>query len=192
MANQRRKVSFLPSIKRHILRVFKSDWIKGVKDGRSNKNQIWTFEYAMEVLLVGLLSGAKTLREIETKSMLYDERIPDTTLENLMAKADPSGLSKVIAEQVKEAARAHELNRDGLPFNLIAIDGKASFSTKDEVNEQSCKINNYGKYKKCRHMNLRAVIGSSKVKLLLGERQIPKKSAETTEFMPFSDELRKL
>ena len=192
MANQRKKVSFIPSIKKHVIRVFKSDWFSAVKDGRSKKNQIWNFDYALEVLLVGLLSGAKTLREIETQSMLYEERLPDTTLENLMAKAEPSGLAKVLAREVKQAARDHELDKGGLPFHLIAIDGKANYSTEEAVSEQSKEIDHYGKYKKFQHMNLRAMIVSSKVKLHLGERQISSKKAETSEFIPFIDELIEL
>ena len=192
MANKRRKVLFLPSIKQHVLRVFKSEWFSDVIDGRSKKNRIWNFDYALEVLLVGLLGGARTLREVETESMLYDERLPDTTLENLMAKADGSGLAKALAKQVKQAARDHELDKGGLPFNLIAIDGKANYSTQEEVSEQSSGINHYGKYKRYQHMNLRAVIVSSKVKLHLGERQIASKKAETSEFIPFIDELREL
>jgi len=192
MANKRRKVSFLPSIKQHVLRVFKTKWFSQVHDGRSEKNRIWNFNYALEILLVGLMSGARTLREIETQSMLYDERLPDTTLENLMAKADASGLAQVVAQQVKQAARDHELSKQGLPFNLIAIDGKANYSTDKKVSEHSKEINHYGKYKKCQHMNLRAMIVSSPVKLLMGERQIASKKAETSEFIPFVDELIEL
>jgi predicted transposase YbfD/YdcC len=192
MANKRRKVSFLPSIKKHVVRVFKSEWFSQVTDGRHKRNRIWNFDYALEVLLVGLLGGAKTLREVETESMLYDERLPDTTLENLMAKADASGLAKALAEQVKQAARDHELDKAGLPFHLIAIDGKANYSTDKEVSEQSKEINHYGKYKKCQHMNLRAMIVSSKVKLHLGQREIASKKAETSEFIPFVDELMEL
>jgi len=192
MANKRREVSFLPSIKQHVLRVFKTEWFSQVRDGRSQKNRIWNFNYALEILLVGLMSGARTLRDIETQSMLYDERLPDTTLENLMAKANASGLAQVVAQQVKQAARDHELDKQGLPFNLIAIDGKANYSTDKEVNEHSKKINHYGKYKKCQHMNLRAMIVSSPVKLLMGEHQIASKKAETSEFIPFIDELIEL
>jgi predicted transposase YbfD/YdcC len=192
MANARNKALPLPSIKRHLLRVFKTEWFSQVKDGRHKRNRIWNFEYALEVLLVGMLSGAKTLREVETESMLYGERLPDTTLENLMAKADATGLARVMAQQVKQAARDHELDKGGLPFHLIAIDGKANYSTDEQVSEQSKEINHYGKYKKCQHMNLRAVIVSSKVKLHLGQREIASKKAETSEFVPFVDELREL
>jgi hypothetical protein len=192
MANKRKEALSLNSIKKHVVRIFKGKWFSAIIDGRSDKNKMWNFDYAMEVLLTGLLGGAKTLREIETHSMNYDERIPDTTLENIMAKANPDKLPDLIARQIKQASRDHELEKCGLPFNQIAIDGKTNYSTKHALNDQSCEINHYGKHKKYRHLNMRAVIVSSEVKLVLGEHQIPKKSAETTELIPFVDELIRL
>ena len=109
MANKRKEALSLTSIKKHVLRIFKDKWFSAVTDGRSDKNKIWNFDYAMEVLLTGLLGGAKTLREIETHSMNYEERIPDTTLENIMAKANPEKLPGLIARQIKQASRDHEL-----------------------------------------------------------------------------------
>ena len=37
------------------------------------------------------LTGCKTLRDIETLSEVYAERIPDTTLHDIMVQLDPEG-----------------------------------------------------------------------------------------------------
>ena len=76
--------NMLNVIHRHIERVLPSTWWKCLKDYRYRSNREWNFGYVLEVLMAGALSGCKTLREVETLSEIYSERIPDTTLHDMV------------------------------------------------------------------------------------------------------------
>ena len=188
----RRKHNILNVVEHHINRVLPDKWWKCLKDSRYRKNKEWNFGYVMEVLLAGALSGCKTLREIETLSELYDERIPDTTLHDIMAQLNPEGLRAELAKGVKQALRSHELPKDELPVRITAIDGKYLYNTRKPVSEMSEPIGGGGANKMFRHLVLRAMHVSSETKLCLGQREIPCKGAESKEFIPFIDDLQNL
>lgn len=166
------------------------NWWKCLKDYRFSKSQEWNLGYILEVLLAGALSGCKTLREVETLSEIYAERVPDTTLHDIMVRLNPEGLKEELAKGVKQALRAHELDSE-FPVRITAIDGKALYNTRRAVNDCSEHIGGGGEGQ-YRHMTLRAMHVSSDTKLCLGQREIPCKGAETTELLPFVDELTAL
>jgi hypothetical protein len=184
--------NILKVIVKHIERVLPAKWWRGLKDYRFSANQQWNFGYIMEVLLAGALSGQKTLRDVETLSELYSQRIPDTTLHDFMVRLDPKGLNKLLAQGVKQALREHELPKSEFPVRITAIDGKGLFNTDRPVNDSSEPITGGGKGEMFRHMVLRAVYVSSETKLYLGQHAIKAKGAETIEFIPFIDELEAL
>ena len=181
--------NILKVIHKHVERVLPAKWWKCLKDFRFSANQQWTLGYVMEVLLAGALSGCKTLRDVETLSELYAERVPDTTLHDIMVGLDPTALQKELAQGVKQALREHELPKEEFPVRITAIDGKGLFSTDRPVNDNSEPIGGGGNGELYRHMVLRAVYVSSETKLYLGQHEIKSKGAETTEFIPFIDEL---
>jgi len=88
----KRHRSRLPSafkvVKRHLKRLGSLAGFKQLNDPRSTVNRIGSFEYRLEVLYGEMLSGCKTLRAVETFSDSYDERIPDTTLHELLVALD--------------------------------------------------------------------------------------------------------
>ena len=182
--------NMLNVIHRHIERVLPSTWWKCLKDYRYRSNREWNFGYVLEVLMAGALSGCKTLREVETLSEIYSERIPDTTLHDMLVSIDPEGLRSELAKGVKQALREHELPKEEFPVRITAIDGKYNFNTSMPVNEFSEAIEGGGNGEQYRHIALRAMYVSSITKLYLGQHEIESKGSETKHFIKFIDELQ--
>lgn len=175
-------------IKKHLERLDPLRWFKQVRDRRKPTNRYWHFGYLMEVVFAGMLSGCKTLRAVETFSEIYEQRVPDTTLHDVLVGLDGEPLRAVLVREVKEALRAHELPKEAFPVRITAIDGKSVSVSRQKVGPWSDPIGGggTGSY---RHMALRALHVSNDTKLFLGQREIPSKSAETTEFRFFLDQL---
>lgn len=189
----KRHSSRLPSafkvVKRHLKRLGSQTWFKQLNDPRSTVNRIWSFEYMLEVLYGGMLSGCKTLRAVETFSDIYDERIPDTTLHDLLVALDGQDvLRQAIATEVKAALRAHELPKEAFPIRITAIDGKSTSVSRQEVDKYSDPIGGSGEglY---RHMALRALHISNDTPLFLGQYELLNKSGEAPAFLPFVEQL---
>lgn len=51
-------------------------WFKQVCDPRKATNRYWNFDYMMEVVFGGMLSGCKTLRAVETFSEVMANGCP--------------------------------------------------------------------------------------------------------------------
>lgn len=188
----RDRSNILNVIQRHIERVLDKDWWRCIKDFRYRSNTEWNLGYVLEVLLAGALSGCKTLREVETLSEVYAERIPDTTLHDLMIQLNPKGLQATLAQGVKQALREHELPNSDLPVRITAIDGKYNYNSEMPVNKHSEAIGGQGSNELYRHLALRAMHVSCATKLYLGQYEIESKGSETIELLPFIDELQAL
>ena len=188
----RERSNILSVVQRHIERVLDKNWWQCFKDYRYRANKEWNLGYILEVLLAGALSGCKTLREVETLSEVYADRVSDTTLHDMMIQLDPQGLRAELAKGVKQALREHELPKDEFPVRITAIDGKYNFNTDRVVNEYSEPIGGGGNNEQYRHIALRAMHVSSETKLYLGQHEIESKGSETNELIEFVDELQAL
>ena len=93
-------------------------------------------------------------------------------------------LPEEIAKQVTQASADKELRPSGLPYNMVAIDGKNLYTTRKIVDENGATAPAVSR----KTMVLRATLVSSAVKQVLGQRLIPSKGAETTELIPFLEE----
>lgn len=179
----------LSSILSHMKRVLSPDWCRYVPDTTpKHGNKRAEVERILNLMMWGLLSGKRDLRDIETQSELEGERISDSTLRGVLRRLSPKELPKLIASQVKQALESKELCPDGLPCHQVSFDGKNRYmerALKDKDGNQKSV------HERC-HMALRATLVSSEVTQILGERPIPHKSAETTEFVPFLDEIEEL
>jgi hypothetical protein len=120
--------------------------------------------------------------------VLYQWRIPDTTLHDVIVSIKAAEFAPILERGVKEALRDHELTSD-FPVHITTIDGKALYSTAKSVNSSSDHIGGGGEGK-YRHMVLRAMHVSSPLKLMLGQRTIESKGSETKELIPFVDSLQ--
>lgn len=179
-------------IEQHLGRMDTARIGRALQDPRVAGRCEWGFGYLMEVLVGGMLVGAKNLRDVETFSEIYDERVPDSTLHDLMVQIVPSPLEVVIARQVKEAKAAHELDEYELPFTMVSVDGKHASISDAPVGDMSQKRTSASGESEYHNRVLRAMLVSSKVKPILGQRMIGSKTSEAPEFLPFIDRLRQL
>lgn len=177
-------------VKQHLKRLGSwQPWCKQLDDPRSLVNRVWSFDYLLEVLYGGMLSGCKTLREVETFSDIYDERIPDTTLHDVLVALDGRDvLRDAMVQDVKTALRSHELPKAAFPVRITAIDGKSISVSQQAVNEYSDPIGGSGEGQ-YRHMALRALHITNDTPLFLGQYELLNKSGEATAFIPFVEQL---
>ena len=182
--------TLLKPINAHLKRVSKYKWKDIFEDPRRvTSNRKWDFSYMMEVVFLGMLSGCKNLREVESFSESLKERVPDTTIYDILKKLDAAPLRKLLVRGVKQALRSHELPKDEFPIRLTAIDGKSVSVTKYEVDPEwswKCRRNGTDNYI---HMALRAMHVSNQTKLLIGQHEIAGKSNEVAAFTDFFDTL---
>lgn len=183
--------SDLPVIEQHLERMELPRLARALSDPRQKGKCFWTFEYLLEVLLGGMLKGATNLRDVETFSEVYDERVPDSTLSDLLVQIDPSPIEKLIARGVKEARRSHELDKKILPLTMVAIDGKHLSTSKFSIGEMSQEQHRAGGAE-YHNRALRAMDVSSDLKLMLGQHEIEGKTSEAPELGSFIAKLEAL
>lgn len=180
-----------PVVKKHLKRTVKIEWSKVLNDPRSLTNMKWRFNYLMDMIFYGMLTGQKTLRHVEDFSENYHERISDSTLYVLLSKIDPEPLRGLVSKEVKRALHDHELPKDNFPVRITAIDGKCASVSKQSVGffSQKSECNDTVQYV---NRVLRAAHVSNETKLVLGQREIHGKTNETREFIPFVESLLNL
>jgi len=142
---RKRMPSAKPVVKKHLERTVKFDWNKILKDPRSTINKEWRFGYLMQVLFYSMLTGQSNLRAVEDFSENYNTRIPDTTLFMLLSKIDGEPLRKLIAQEVKQSLRSHELPKESFPVRITVIDGKCGSISKKPVGQFSQISDSKGK-----------------------------------------------
>jgi hypothetical protein len=86
--------------------------------------------------LFGLISGQKSLAETEALTAelprplrrRFDlrRRVPDTTTRDTLVRLSPQGLRRALHYQVRAAHRRKAVLPDGLPFGVLALDGKST------------------------------------------------------------------
>lgn len=176
------------TVKEHLKRMKLSQLWNKLSDPRDSRNRKWSFDYIMNVVVIGMLSGCKNLRAVEDLSEIYNERIPDTTIHDVLVRMNPEPLRSVIVTGVKEALRSHELTKKDFPVRITAIDGKSIAVSEASVGSFSQPISGGGEGT-YRNMALRAFHVSNDTKLFLGQREIHGKTGEAVELAPFIDSL---
>lgn len=106
-----------------------------VADPRHSKGKRWRLSTLLAALVVGLASGCKSLALVEaltaemSRSMRrllgIRRRLPDTTMRDVLDDIEPSEVRSVIHRQTKAAHRRKALLPIGLPFGVLAMDGKS-------------------------------------------------------------------
>jgi predicted transposase YbfD/YdcC len=179
----------LAKLKSHIDRVLSPYWTESVEDTTpAHGNKTVSIGEVCKQLFWGILSDRRNLREIETQSEIVGERLADTTMNDVLVRLSVGSLPELIASQVKRASADKELVPVGLPFNLTSIDGKNLYTGRAYVDQTGATES----ATKRRNMALRAALVSAASVQVLGQRMIPDKSAETTEFIPFMQHLEDL
>ena len=111
--------------------------LEALPDPRQRRGRRWkTLGVLVRVTVVAIMSGRKSFAEAEAltaemalpmrRLLGIPRRAPDTTLRTTMAKLDPSALRQSLRSQVRAAHRRCALAPLGLPFGMVAIDGKST------------------------------------------------------------------
>jgi len=180
----------MSTIRKHLARMLPRRWDRILDDPRRTERK-WGFDYLLQTIMEAMVSGCQSLREVERLTEASGQRIPDTTLHDLLVAIDPEPLEAELARGVKEANRSHELNNNELPFRLTIIDGKCLSDTSYEVDEYSIRRTQKGCRKYVQHV-LRAFHGSSTVKLLMAQMRVPQGTNEKGICAAFLEKLKKL
>lgn len=96
----------------------------------------WKLSQLVTACLVGLMAGCKSLWELEQLSEALSPavrrklklrgRLPDTTLRDVLCQLSLDELRGCLRRTVKAAHRRKALQPQGLPFGVLAMDGKVT------------------------------------------------------------------
>jgi len=110
--------------------------LERVRDPRKARGKRWALEVLLKACVVALACRCRSLAQTESLSqemslgmsrMLgLDRRLPDTTMRDSLVRIEPGQLRRCIHWQVKAAQRRKALRPEGLPFGVVAIDGKST------------------------------------------------------------------
>ena len=106
-----------------------------VEDPRQRRGRRWSLGPLLTMALLGLLAGCRSVLDAERLSerlstgtrrrLRIRRRVPDTTLRDLLCCLAPDELRAVIHRSIDAAERRKALEPVGLPFGVVAMDGKS-------------------------------------------------------------------
>ena len=106
-----------------------------LKDPRKARGKRWPLDVLLKTCVTALACRCKSLAQTEALSQEMGpgvrrllgahKRVPDTTLRNLIVRLSPSQLRHSLHRQAKKAHRRKALKPEGLPFGVVAMDGKS-------------------------------------------------------------------
>ena len=111
--------------------------LQDVHDNRSRQGRRWKLPVLLRSVLLGLMSGCKNLREIETLTeemarplrhlFKIKHRVPDTTLHDMLQTVDVNDLEFTLQRLVHGADRRKALIQvdTSMPIRQLAMDGKS-------------------------------------------------------------------
>jgi predicted transposase YbfD/YdcC len=110
-----------------------------VADPRRESGRRWPLATLLRTALVGCVAGCKSLAQTEalTKEMSkalrrtldIPRRVPDTTMRDALVQVEPAEVRKCLHAVAKAAHRRKALQPVGLPFGVVAMDGKGTAAT---------------------------------------------------------------
>jgi hypothetical protein len=110
--------------------------LRDVPDPRRRRDRRWRLEQVLRTVVVGIMAGCKSLLSIEaltaevspaTRRLLgVPRRMADTTLRDTLCRLDLTSLRRSLHQLVRAAWRRKALLPVGLPFGVVAMDGKAT------------------------------------------------------------------
>ncbi len=110
--------------------------LEEVQDDRAHRGRRWQLGGLLGAALAGMMSGCRTLHEVERlteglgragrKLLGVARRVPDTTLRDTLCRLAPDALRGALHRLVHAAWRRKALSPVGLPFGVVAMDGKST------------------------------------------------------------------
>jgi len=166
-----------------------------VDDPRSRRGRRLQFSGFLGTLFAGMLAGCRGMRDVEELSEELDvrdtngrpvDKISDTALGNVAAEINPDDFEQPLVQQVRDMNRRKELRPVGLPCGVATVDGKALGKLEHDAKGHALKqTDSTGKdfwYVRV----LRAVLSSAAGKPCIGQRTIPGREGEITNFPDFA------
>jgi hypothetical protein len=142
----------------------------------------------MNALWVGMLSATPNLRQLENLTERFWGRISDSTLHGLLVRLEAAPLRRLLVAEVRRAWRAKELDSE-MGLNVVAVDGKCVWTGRHKANRFCQRQSQQADRNRYTMKVLRAMLVSSRCKLLLGQRPIHARSAEMSTFAGFFRQL---
>lgn len=153
---------------------------RALKDPRRAKGRLWSFNYLVELLFTGALLQAPSLKQVERIGEQIGLRVPDSTLSYTLARIDPEPLRAVLRRGVRQMLRSKTLRPEGLPFGVLAIDGKTSWTGAHAGDAEAQRQDDRW------HLRwMRAVLTSARSRPCLDQDVIPAKTNEMGHFPTF-------
>ena len=107
-----------------------------VPDPRRKHGRRWTLRSLLSLIIVGLATGRRSLREVEQltdemspsalQALNLQRHMPDTTIRDVLVQVAPDGLRSRIYGQIRAACRRKAITADELPFGVLSMDGKVT------------------------------------------------------------------
>lgn len=168
-----------------------------ITDPRGRQGRRYKLSELLQLLVLGMLTGAVTLRDVENlaRDIVSARRFgvggcpSDTTLERVTRKLKPDELRPVLYSQVKSMHRSKQLAvLPSLGLSLVAVDGKA-LGTDNTHKHPQAQAQHSGGVRRYVLRAMRAVHISSAVKPVLDQIVIPADAGEANTFVPFMEAL---
>ncbi len=106
-------------------------------DPRSPQGKRWKLKQILAACLLGMMAGCKNLREVERltsklsrpirRALGIPRRLPDTTARDLLCELSPQALIPILHRLMAVASDGNQLEKVGLPFHMVAMDGKVTW-----------------------------------------------------------------
>lgn len=173
--------------------------LEQVADPRSELGRRWPLATLLRAAVVGCAAGSKSLAQVENltdemspamrRLLSIGRAVPDTTLRDTLVRIEPPQVSRCIHAVAKAARRRKALEPEGLPFGVVAMDGKgtATRAWDDQYSQRQPHSAGLGASGVVRTMTCSLI--SSRVKLCLDAISVP---ASTNEMGQFQASLRSL
>lgn len=110
--------------------------LDSVEDRRDARGKRWTLPALLSGALLGLVAGGRSLKDVEAlteeltppvrRKLGIARRMPDTTLRDALSTLQPNDLRPALHASVRAARRRKALEPEGLPFGVVALDGKTT------------------------------------------------------------------
>ena len=107
-----------------------------VTDPRLGSTTSWSLESVLSTVILGLIAGARSFRELEAMSGAMTAparrcfrlrgRLSDTTTRDLVARLSPDEVRAVLHAQIRIFKRQKALEPERLPWGVLSMDGKAT------------------------------------------------------------------
>ncbi|HJW76113.1 MAG TPA: ISAs1 family transposase [Thermoleophilia bacterium] len=110
--------------------------LEQVVDPRARRGRRWELAALLRAMVVGLVTGRRSLAEVEALTaemsvtmrpvLRVVRRVPDTTARDVLCALDPDDVRRPLHAQIRAAHRRKALAPEGLPFGVVAMDGKGT------------------------------------------------------------------